>query len=160
MEPTEALAYAKRIAHKMLAEPIEANSIAGSAAERAMRTYDGSIPVKRWIALCVKRQVWGHWRQKARRQECQKAETWWVEAVFVTPSDQLEGVAQADLQLLTEYYLEKWPLDVVARRYSVSIFRARKMIRGAVARLTAICEPSTSPPMRNHDESDKVVYIC
>lgn len=157
---TLALAYAKRIAHNMLKEPIEANSIAGSAAERAIRTYDGRIPIKRWIALCVKRQVWGHWRQKARKNECQKADSWWAEAVYIHEEDILEGMDQADIQLLSEYYVEKWPLDVVARRHSVSIFRARKMIHAAVSRFTAIYEPVRPPAIQSDDESDKVVYIC
>ena len=46
-------------------------------------------------------------------------------------------IDQADVQLLTEYYVEKWPLDVVAKRHPEigSVHYVKKAISAAVSRL-------------------------
>lgn len=132
------LKYAKRVAFKMSQDP-EMASIAGSAALRAARSYNGQVPIQRWVALCVKRQVWDYWRRNAKRREEQKELGWWTEEICTY--DEAKPTAelpQPELQLLTEYYIDKWPLDVLARRHDTTIYGVRKLLKAAEAKLLEI----------------------
>lgn len=117
----------------------EADSLANMGTFRAIRSWDESknVPIERWIALVVKQEVWCYWRQLARRKETTKSETWWSEVFTVDDQEPEYEIAQADLQLLTEYYVEKWPLDVVAKRHPEigSVHYVKKAINAAVSRL-------------------------
>lgn len=140
------LAFAKRVAYNMSSDP-EMGSIAGIALHRAVSTYDDTrgVPLKRWIARQVKIGVWNYWRRVRDRHEEHQSEVWWG-GVFVmdTPEIQELPIPAFDWKLLCEYYIEKWPLDVVARRYDTTVYGARKLLRQAEARLVEATRDKTS----------------
>lgn len=70
-----ALEYAKRVAFRMSRDP-EVESIAAEAAWRAVDSYDGRIPLERWIALRVRYSVWAYWRSRAKERHFDITE-WW-----------------------------------------------------------------------------------
>lgn len=125
-----AIKYARRIAYKMSKDP-EMDSVAAVAAWKATTSYDGRIPFEAWVATCTKRDVWYYWRKEARHKMDQLE--------YDVPSTHEEGeeldISREDWRLLVEYYVEKLPLDVLARKYSTSKLRVRRMIQGAVDRL-------------------------
>jgi DNA-directed RNA polymerase specialized sigma24 family protein len=153
MELEQALKYAKRVAFRMSKDP-EVESLAGVAAWRAVRTYNPllNVPMERWVARCVKTEVWCYWRKLRCRPITLKDDTWWesvhcvigaedappnprLGAKRVKPEAEELPIPREDHQLLCEYYLDKWPLDVLARRHEVTIPRVKKLLRAAVARL-------------------------
>ena len=133
----ETLAYAKRVAFSMYKDP-EAESLAGQAAWRAFRTFDDSkkVPYKRWIARCVREDIWGYWRKlKVRPMErLGEAEV----EVPESPHDDSELlVSTLDFQLLYEKYIEKWPMDVIAKRHGLSVHYAKQFVSIAQQRFIA-----------------------
>ena len=124
----ELLKFAKKIALRMSKDP-EVESIAGNALLRALRTYDGRVHLYGWISVCVKMEVRDFWRRHNRIKFM--PETWW-ENVY-----EVEEPATIDMdpyywQILCEKYLEKWPLDVVARRHGKTVYRIRKDLEAAI----------------------------
>jgi len=139
MELQEAIVYARRVAFKMNKNP-EMEEVACLAAWKAVRTYDPSraVPFKRYLALLVKRRVYD-WQGDRRRQPKTQTDEWWAAN---EPAIQMLVAADeysADFQMLVEYYIDKWPLDVLARRHGVSIYKVRKLLRAATARFLHRC---------------------
>lgn len=112
-------------------------SIAGKALWWAIRTFDESknVPLKRWIARCVKQGVWSYWRQIRVRPDRLATDTGLEDVPENREHPEDLPISREDFKLLIEYYVEKWPLDVVARRYGVGLHTARKMLKAAVSRL-------------------------
>jgi DNA-directed RNA polymerase specialized sigma24 family protein len=129
----EILDYAKRVARRMLGSDAEADSIAGLAAWRAARTYDGQVPLKRWVALCVRTDVHSYWRKRANRREKQANGRFF--AALVAPAREEETEWSEGYQMLCERYLQRWCIDVVARRHGVKVPTARRMMAAALERL-------------------------
>lgn len=130
MEITSELAYAVRVAKSMWNDP-EAESAAGEALARANATYDGSVPRKRWIALCVRRQVWFEWRKMRDRHSTV------TESVDILDFDTEEipvQVPREDWELLVSHYIEREYIDVIARRMRVSVYKVRLLLERAVER--------------------------
>lgn len=135
--------YAMRVARAMSRDP-EAESIANEAALRAYRRYDPEmgVPIERWVAICVRHDVWCMWRRKASRSETTKAEVWW-EAVEAPPQEDIlerKRVSDEDWQLLYEVHLEKRFMDVVARDRGISVCELRNMLRAAESRFLEAME--------------------
>lgn len=162
-----AVRYAQKIARKMSQDP-EVDSLAGEAAWRALYTYDQSKNVKLswWIAQLTKQSVQYYWRRMAKLREREKLmdELWWQEQSnigrvaetsgrkhayvdgdnltlrLVTDGEELQyDVKREDWQLLIESFIQRWPLDVIAREHGVTIGTARKMRAAAISRLEAAC---------------------
>lgn len=114
---------------------------ANVAAWRAFEAFDGTGTMQGFVALCVKRHIWCLWRKAAKAPITQLTFSWWEQNICdVEPQCDEQTVPQEDIQLLSEYYIDKWPLDVVARRHSVTVYRIRKMIRAAVDRLSELLD--------------------
>ena len=140
------LEHAKRVAFRMSRDP-EVESLAGLAAWHAYQTYDEAKSNWRtWTGRLVKQEVIMYWRELKRRREWQMSQlhaniegdpvAFEAVVAYADPdSDSHENLVDGDWQLLTEYYIEGWPLDVVARENNMSIYTARKTIAAAVARL-------------------------
>jgi DNA-directed RNA polymerase specialized sigma24 family protein len=127
----ETLAYAKRVAFRMSRDP-EAESLAGVAAWSAHREFDGTrnVPYKRWIAVCVRMAVYHHWRKRARRPEETRQDLFW-EDVYSLDEIDLDSTWTEDFQLLTESFVDRWPLDVIARRHGMTVYAVRKRLAEA-----------------------------
>lgn len=124
MEATqELLEFAINIAKKVWNDP-EAESAAGNALHKAVLTYDGRISLKGWIAYRVRMEVRDWWRRfhytsaKMQRTVQHKADAFWLR---VRAPDR-EEVAEFQEQhpfywtLLVERFIEKLPIDVLAKR--------------------------------------------
>lgn len=144
---SQMLEHAKRVTRRMSRDP-EMESLAGLAAWHAFKTYDPEKSHWRtWVGRLAKQEVIMYWRQLKQRREKQMSqllsrtdETPFFEATVVyndPDTDRHDLLANGDWQLLTEYYIENWPLDVVARRNNMTIGVARQTIAAAVARLQA-----------------------
>jgi hypothetical protein len=132
----EAADYAMRIASKMSRDP-EALSVANENAERALRTFDETkgVPVQRWVAFVVRQSIWDMWRRKARHPEELCEEEFWFDVS--TPRDNghecpLLGLDPVVWTILCEHYVEKWCIDVVAKRHGMTVYAARKLMKQAV----------------------------
>lgn len=130
---TEALIYALRVAKALTRDP-EGESLAGLAAWYAYRTFDPTknVPWRRWVAICVKGHLRDYWKYKRTES--------WVETTTIAPMDSepIDELLQTDWQLLVESFIDKWPMDVIARRRGITIYQVKYMIRAAVARLERI----------------------
>lgn len=137
MEVNEALEFAKRVALNIWQDP-EAESVAGEALLNAMRTFDETKGnYRQWIARHVKLGVWDFMRRFQARHSETRAEGWW-EYLYNDETDYTDiplPIPRADWELLVEYYLEKVPLDVVAKVRDVSVYRVRKMMEAATEKL-------------------------
>ncbi len=111
-------------------------SIAGMAAWRAHESYDETtgVPIERWIALHVKQRVWCYWRSIRDRHEQNEGEAFWQD-VYTIDAEDAPGIDQKDLQILTESYIERWAMDVIARRHGVPKYKMRIAIASAKERL-------------------------
>jgi DNA-directed RNA polymerase specialized sigma subunit len=132
----ELLNYAKKVAFSLYQDP-EMGSIAGNALLRATRTHDPSkVTLKAYIRVCVKMEAMDYGRRKSKRREEFHEEPFWEGVQETAPCFEAEiPVSQEDWQLLCEYYIERWPYDVVARRHGVTTYRIRRMLKAAVNRL-------------------------
>lgn len=143
MTPKECLEYAIRVARMMgKGKDPELESLAGMCALRAIRSFDPkhNVPEKRWIARIVRVRIWDYWRKMAKLREENFSEVWWEKSVYIFPEKLYDELGPVDFKLLYEYYVEKWCLDVVARRADITEYEAKKRIRAAVARLKEACE--------------------
>lgn len=114
----------------------ELESIANISGWKACETWNGNMPLERWIAACTKRNIWCYWRERARKREEQADLGWFLESIAARPTpDDVAELDQPQLQLLCEYHLEGWCLDVVAKRKGMSKKQAREAIHDAEVRL-------------------------
>src|SRR4051812_4111950 len=133
MDLAEAIVYARKVAFRMSRDP-EMESIAGRAAWRAVRTYNGKLrDPKRWVARLVRQGVWNYWRYKARIREEQHDLA--LELAPAVERDTPLDIPQHDFQLLWERYVDKWPLDVIASRHGVPRLWMKRMLALAMERL-------------------------
>ena len=146
--------FAKRVAFKMTGDP-EAQSIAGTATLHAIETFDPSynVPLKRWVARCVKLDIWGYWRKVVARKEEQRSDHWWAHLVEELPPDLTLEISDADRDLLFRKYVLKWPNDVIGNRMDPpqTAWTVRKALKAAIARL----ECSLSVPVPCIHETDE-----
>lgn len=130
--------------------------VASVAAQRALRYYDGSIPWRKYVAYITRVEVHFYWRKLKRRAETTMKDEWWSEEVYVLDDSPTLDISPEDNKLLHEYHVEKWCLDVVARRYGVSVYRARIMLREAEARAyEAAVEAGLIDPAKEQAEKPK-----
>lgn len=117
----------------------EVESIAGRAAWRAHRTYDPSrnVPWKRWVARITRMAVWYYWRERAKLREENPTEMWWEEVYVAEPRETDIELDRDDFRMLCESFVEKWPADVIARRYNVPTATMRRMLEDAENRFLA-----------------------
>lgn len=142
-QATEMLPFAIRVARKMTWDP-EAESIAAIAMLKALRAYDESkgVPLKRWIAYCVKIDVYHYWRKvKVRAKVELRSEEWWEAGECLASYD--DEICEAELppilfQMLYDHYVNHWAIDVIARRYGLSIHYARLWIAEGRRQLEAL----------------------
>lgn len=136
MEAKQAAEYAMRIARNMSRDP-EALSVANENAARALTTYDDTkgVPIERWISLVVRQSIWDMWRRKARRPEELCEEEFWLDVSL--PRDRDFEAPQLGLDpvvwtMLCEHYVDRWCIDVVAKRHGMTVYATRKLLRQAV----------------------------
>lgn len=145
-QATELLQTARKVAGKMSRDP-EVLSIAGMALLKAIRTFEPArnVPIKLWVARCVRIDVWHYWRKvKVRKVVELKDGDWWDRAVAMPvelPDFELDP---ADWRLLTEKHILKWPNDVIAREHDTTIHYVRKMLKAAEERFRQAVALSTS----------------
>lgn len=129
MEATkELLNFATNVAKGMW-DDIEAESAAGIALHRALETYDGRIKLKSWVAYCVRVAVRDWWRRfhytsaKMQRTVQHKADAFWFRISAPEQEEVIEFQEQFPFywKLLVERYIEKQPLDVLARDRSTTV---------------------------------------
>lgn len=134
MSAEEALRYAKRVALNMCRDP-EMESIAGSSAWRAILAFDGSRPFKSFLRVVVRKDVWCYWRREAKRREELKSAVWWENEGPAVYQQTTLDISDPAWRLLVCYYMERWPLDVVAKRMSCTKKEAKGYIAQAVEEL-------------------------
>jgi len=127
----EGMRFAKRVAFRMWKDP-EAESAAGFGLWRAWRTFDASrnVPLRRWIAFCVRQRVWQEWRKLKVHQ--QKDDVWWESVAEAPPHE--AGTFSFDFRVLVEKHLLRWPWDVVARKYGWTLREAKARVAEAERR--------------------------
>lgn len=143
---TLALPYALRVARCMSRDP-EVESIAGVACLKAVRTYNGKIELKRWIARVVRQYIHSYWRKRkvrARVWQCDPiaADDYCITELAVAVPDDCEAfqIGALDRLILTDYYVNKLPLDVVGKKYGMPLYRVRLFLTDAVARVRLAAE--------------------
>lgn len=127
-DTAELLKFATNVARKLW-DDIEAESAAGSALERAIRTYDGRTSIKGWVAYCVRVAVRDWWRRfhytsaRMTRTVQHKTDVFWVKIGAPESEEISEFQEQFPFfwTLLVEKYIEKLPLGVLAQRRGTSI---------------------------------------
>ena len=122
------LKFATRVARKVW-DDIEAESAAGNALFRALRTYDGRVSIRGWIAYCVRVEVKDWWRRfhytsaKMTRTVQHQTDAFWLRVD--APEQEEVSAFQEDFPfywtLLVERFLEKVPLDVLARQRNTTV---------------------------------------
>lgn len=137
MEELDAMVvYARRVAMRMSNDP-EAESRSATTAWRACMAYDPTmnVPLKRWVAVCVRRMVWDMWRRKAKKREENKPEVWWEKVYSRTeePSSEFQQTNAIDWLLLTERHFDRLPIDVMARKHRVTVAAMRVRLVDAEA---------------------------
>lgn len=139
MNPEELFAYARRIAFKIWKDA-DAEDAALAATMRCILTFDPSrnVPIKRWLARLVKQAIIHRWR-RLRRMHLEPVSEWFMETVVEVPPLDCEESTE-DYVLLYENFVDKWPIDVIARRRGWSIPRTRRMLAAAKSRFVATHE--------------------
>lgn len=135
-EATRLMPFAIAVARRMFNDP-EADSIAGWALLRALRSFDSTkCSVEGYVAHCVKTDVKHYWRKlKVRRVVVLGGEDFDPGTVDSYTEDVLTPL---EWKLLIEKYELRWPHDVVARRNNMSVSQVRRMLAAAVDKLQAI----------------------
>jgi len=144
MELDEALKYAIRVARAMVKDQ-EADCLAGIAAWHAYTSFDPTrgLEWKRWVALCTRQTIYQWWRKLHRRgekhlsaldQEQAEEASAKIAMLDEPPFDEL---SVNDRQLLHEHHVDRWPLDVIAKRRGITVYEAKKLVAAARARLAA-----------------------
>jgi hypothetical protein len=88
--------------------------------------------MERWIARCVKTEIWCYWRKMRVRPVVHEG---WENAADRDDEVTELLVSNADWMLLWEHFVDKWPLDVIARRHDTTVYGIRKQLGAAEARL-------------------------
>jgi hypothetical protein len=131
----EMLKYALQVARRMSRDQ-ETESLAGVAAWRAWTTYRPELGDWRpYVSKFVRLSIQYYWRTRKPVL---------LEAPELIPakedSEQLD-IPMEDWQLLVESYIDRWPMDVIARRHGVTVYRIKKQLTGALSRLKGcICD--------------------
>lgn len=129
---TAMLSFATAVARRMSRDP-EAESLANMTVLLAVRSYDGRIPLERWVAACVKRNIWHMWRKGKRRPKA--TDPWLLEAVSMDDPPEDSKLSDFEWRIVCEKYVDKWADDVIARRNGLTLYEVRKLLKFAVRRL-------------------------
>ena len=135
----EDLRFAIRLAFRMGRDP-ELESIAGEKWWHATVTFDPSlgVPLRAWIARCVKQGVWEYWRSKQIRRRPHTGADPEPPAPDQTERDLL--LSQPCWRMLVEHYIDKWPLDVMCREYGLTVRQMRNTLALLAEKLKeAVC---------------------
>lgn len=138
---TEYLPFAIKVARRLWHDS-EADSVAGLALLLAVRSYDGRIPLKHWIARCVRIETYHYWRKirvRAPWSEQVEDEVWEYVATYDEPISECT-LSEESWQILCERYVTHWAEDVIARRRGITVYRVRKLIADAIEELEK-CDP-------------------
>lgn len=130
----EHLRFAIRVAQSMSRDP-EVESLAGEACWRATESFDPAlgVPIRRYIALCVKRAVWCYWRQvKLRLRDTQNDAAYAAEAPQF--HDEPLRIPHEDWRLLYEHHVEKLPLYILARQRRLTVYAVKRALDAAEGR--------------------------
>lgn len=140
MENEEAVAaallpVAKRVARILYYDP-EAESIAGWALLRAIRSYDGTTPLEAYVVHCVRIDVYHYWRKlRVRRKTKLQTEEFWETASYKDPPTKDVVLSELEWKLLHQKYELRWPFDVVARRNQMTVSHLRRVLEEAIDKL-------------------------
>lgn len=135
----ELLDFAIQVARNLWDDP-EAESAAGSALLRAVRTYNGTTSLKGWVSYCVKMSVRDWWRRfhytSGRMQKTvqHKADVFWLK-IKAPKGDEVEEFQEKYpfyWTLLVERFLEKLPVDVIARQRNTTMTAVRSNIEKGI----------------------------
>lgn len=135
MDLQEAVSFGIRVARRMSKDP-EVESIGAVRAWRALQDFDPSqSSIEQRITHMVKQGVWCYWRKMRVRKVVS------VQMPITPEGDQIDVAApEVDTdtplepwvrELLCNYYIDRWPLDVVAKRYNRSVHQVRKLLADA-----------------------------
>ena len=121
----------------------EVLSIAAEAMLYMVRKYDPTrnVPIKVWIAMGIKQYIWCYWRKMAKQKvrESQMPDFWWDKVIETNDGsvvvDCLNDEDRETVQMLFENRIEKWCIDVVARRHNITVYELRKRFRASESRL-------------------------
>lgn len=135
----ELLKFATNVARRMW-DDIEAESAAGNALNRALNTYDGRTSIKGWVSYCVRVEVRDLWRRfhytsaKMTRTIQHKADVFWLRIGAPDNEEISEFQKQFPFYwtLLVERFIEKLPLDVLARDRSTTVKIVKQNIETGV----------------------------
>lgn len=141
MELTDYVSYATRVAFSIWRDP-ESESLANIAAWRAYETYReptfiyGSYTEEGWIARITKQHIYAEWKKRgALKRSDEQTDGWWQEVVSCVDEPIRDPlVSLEDWKLLCEKYIEKWPIDVIARRNNLRISEAKRRLTDALSR--------------------------
>ena len=133
------IAYATRVAYSMSKDP-EVESIANAAVLRAIRTFsfEGGSSLKRWVARITRQAVWAYWRKLKQRREVSMSGEWWEDVYDKTPEHVELPLEGEELRIVVEKHIEKWCIDVIARRHGLTVYRVKQVLREAEAKLEAM----------------------
>lgn len=134
---TAMLPIAIRTARKLWCDP-EAESVAGEACIKAMRSFDGRGTLEGHIKRCVRIHIFHTWRKVKVRSavELQSSEHLECHACFDEAYTE-PTLSQVEWQILCEKYELGYPFDVVAKRFGTSTRYMKRLIPVLVARLEA-----------------------
>lgn len=135
----DALAYAQRVVRAMSRNP-DAEECVGEVTWAALRSYDAErgLTLKQWVCCCIKRAVWDYWRKEARRKlhfasNC--SDVWWERAVKHEVHSE-EIAPPLDWMYLVEHYIDRVPLDVMAKTRNTTVYQVRLVLERALERLS------------------------
>lgn len=145
----ELLKFATNVA-KRVWNDIEAESAAGNALFRALRTYDGRVSIKGWIAYCVRIEVQDHWRRfhytsgRMKRTVQHKHDEYWLSVEVLSRTESPEEKSTVEFQeqfpyywtLLVERFVEKVPLCALAHRRGTTIDVVKQNVEAGIRILT------------------------
>lgn len=139
----ELLKFATNVARRVWND-IEADSAAGNALFRALRTYDGRVSIKGWVAYCVRVEVQGQWRKfhytsaKMSRSVQHKNDAFWTRINAPERDDVIEFQEKFPFYwiLLVEHYVEKVPLCALAHRRNTTTAIVKQNLEAGIRLLS------------------------
>lgn len=140
----------------------EGESVAGECLLKALRSFDPAkgTPIAAYVVRCVRLGVMDFNRSKSRRRDQLMPEEYWYNEVYdsgdiagaVPTNSEKEGarrygyrtyeeeaelpISQEEWRLLTERYVDRVPMDVLARRRNTTVYQLKKALHAAVSRFT------------------------
>lgn len=132
---TEMLPIAVRAARRLWRDP-EAESVAGEACIKAIRSFDGRGTLEGHVRYCVRVHIYHTWRKVRVRSAVEYTEH--LEHVAaVDPPYSESALTAEEWCILCEKFELRWPFDVVAKRHGVSTRYMKRLIPTLIAKLEA-----------------------